>query len=507
MLSLKMIRLRVLSKNNILPVAISIVLVMSLIFLVFAGNFDINEGWYGNDMFLIAQGESPYLSFYYHRLPFFIEIYSYIANIFGMNIYSIRLISFFFTISFVSLTYFFVRKNDSRFLALLTILIYLSIFSSLKTYVTMQTYALTALMLQSILVVLALKNINEYLRLSLLVVVVSCIQWMRYPVDYLSIALLCYLVVYHRKDTSKLLFSIVLYLVINILLFYYYKSDNFIFSVFSGMVQDNPITLKSYLLYKINWFTFPATNYTLLLIVGGTLTGAVLVKYKYQAIIKHILSIKWLFMALLLIFGNAIMYILAPDGHPVQMLYVIPILICVYAHVTHKLFNVKKIPTILFIFLPVFVVSTLSAERDFKFQIKNSEINQYNNLGKIVNTLTDENDEILAFNPIYGLVSNRRITKGFEFDLYGIKSKLNTNLVRKYGLNNKENIMLSISNRVPRLIILDSRFYSVEGMGQKLLGMREDIIAAVSQNYNQIDYENKSSVNEILGEVNIYVRD
>src|SRR3989304_361715 len=103
-------------KINLL-IGINILMLSVGVFIVYHGNFWTDENWYYHGSVLFSNNFSPYIDFFYHRLPLHVEFYGLLFKIFGASFITGRFISLVLFIALVNLSAIVVYKicDDFKF--------------------------------------------------------------------------------------------------------------------------------------------------------------------------------------------------------------------------------------------------------------------------------------------------------------------------------------------------------------------------------------------------------
>jgi len=484
-----------------------ILITASVLFLAVFGNLDNNEGWYGNDTYLVMSGKSIYQDFFYHRLPLFIQTYALAAKITGAGLLKLRMISVAFTLLLVLGTYLFLRRITDRKIALIGMLFFLSSFDILRYYTTIQSYSLVALLLLVSVYISLLKS-NPFYRYSLIGILLAFVQWTRYPIDYIPLAFFIYLFVLYLRNPKVIYVSIGCFVATHVLLLAVYYSPEFRFDVEYGMFQEAPMTFKTLLQFKSQWISFSIISYLAVILIGGLLAIHFAAKRPgIRTITQTILERDWLFLTLLLIAGNAGMYFMAEAGHPVQMAYVLPLMIIMVAYMLFKFLQSHKgINRSVFYagLLFVLIIGAFVNDRNFNLSRRHAHLFVMNNIGREISNVTSEEDRLLVFGPVMGISSSRSLVSGLEFDLFGYTDgSISGEEVKRYHLMNDQELMRIVKNKQAQMVIINERFLYSKAMGRKLENVREEILGILDNEYERI-HINDSFYKDVFGVIKIY---
>ena len=317
-----------------------------LVFLAFHGNYDSNEGWYANDVFLLTRGERPYTDFFYHRLPLFLYAFSPFSELLGTGWITLRLLSGCFFLLSMIIVVFLLRKSVHPIILLTGLALAAVNVYGLHIYATVQTYAIVAFLL-ILAVISAGSSLPQMLSATLVTVLMVATQWMRYPLDYLPIAWGIYIILAYKRQPGILFYSVGLFFLLHLSLTLLFWSESFAYDVFSGMSLNREGELSRetlskmpasnwfvWAIYKSQWLTDGVRWFLPLLVLGLPL----LIHLRLRLL--SFLGDRQHLLGFLLVGGNTAMYLAAPEGHVVQMYYVFPLLIFLFCFVTNGFDNV-----------------------------------------------------------------------------------------------------------------------------------------------------------------------
>lgn len=473
------------------------------------GNYDTNEGWYANDVYLLMRGERPYVDFFYHRLPLFLYSFVPFLQVAPLDWVTLRLIGagwFLLSLVFLALL---LRKKKDFSLFVFAITFALVNLHGLHIYATVQSYGLVACLLTAAVL---LAGRESFFRIAALATVLTVAQWIRYPIDYLPIALVLFLVLVHGRRPLLVLTGVGTAAALHGLLALLFWSEPFrndlILGMFPSAALDgagSPFSLaykSEWAVYGLRWF-FP-----LLLAVP-------LIFYRKKIPAGGSFDLGWtrrhprLTLSLLLILGNFGMNFSAPEGHIVQMYFVFPLMIFVFSVLffrlkkeasaeTRRLFSLSLVTA-----LAVSPFLTLQ-DRDFRLSLAQADTAAVRELGNEIAKLCAPDQEFFTLTPILGLAAGRRVARGLEFETYGYFEGLSDAEARAKRLLNRE-ILLSLLDD-PRLCALhvDERLTRPGGNASRLRSVRDEVLKKIDLNFALRKRYSQPPVTNLRGEASVF---
>ena len=450
-----------------------------------------DEGWYSYYIYQITEGGRPYIDFFFHRLPLFIETYAIILKPFEINLLNLRLLSG--VVSFLMYIALFtaIKKIVGGRYAVLGVLLLLSVFNGLKFYTTLQSYSLVALLF-IISVIISNSNNNNIVKFSIMGILFVIIQWIRYPIDYIPVAYIIFIFLYSSKNYRTLLVSLSLFILAHFALLYFYYSPNFYFDQLFTLSQNTQTPFSEKVIMLGKWIYKLVKQYTVILII------TIYVLYNYFKIftIKDISSMiyerPWFSLSLLLIMGNFLMYGLS-RGNAIQMIYVMPLVVLILVFLIDKI-NLSFKPVINMFIYTLILLSTLYGivgDASYSFFYNKSHAKIMDEIGDKIELHTTEHKDLLVFGSMFGFVSKRQLIKGCEFDLYGLKHDYPDSVRKQYSLLNPTDVLDLVKGKKVDYIIVNDRMLNPDGMGKVLGEVREPLLEAVSNNYESIPVDDR----------------
>lgn len=489
---------------NIWVISIFTLLISGIAFFTILGNIHFgDEGWYSYDIYQVFQGKQPYQDFFYHRLPLFIEFYGLICKVIGISLLKLRAISGILSIIVFIATYIFIRRNIGGNLGLIGGLLLMTGFDVLKYYTTIQSYALVALCLL-IAVFIAKAKIRNIIKFPLIGILMVFTQWLRFPVSYILIAYIIFLVFYNYKDWKVLLLSILCFAASHITLFIIYDSPEFRFDIVYMMSQVSTSFLAKLLTLK-GWLFSIFKSYFAISVVLLVLLIEHFKIYSIKTTVNKIIKKEWLVFCLLLILGNFSFYTLTYHL-TISMAYVLPLIVIstVYLLKVHFYsFSRPLIKNAFFIFVIIFAIIGTHGRGLYSYRFENSHINIMNDIGQKIESITNKDDKLLVFGSLFGFVSKREIIRGLEFDLYGLRHSFSMEEVEKYYLMNEKKLLSIVNNKEADVIIVNDRLLNPTGMGKVLEEVRETFLELVDNNYSEVNIDDRN-YERIIGTLRLY---
>ncbi len=423
-------------------ISICTALISGIAFLTILGNLHFgDEGWYSYDIYQIVLGKRPYRDFFHHRLPLFIEFFALICKVVGISLLKLRIVAGILSLSVFALTYIFIRKNIGEKLGLIGILMLITGFDALKYFTSIQSYSLVASCLL-IAVFIAKAEVGNIIKFPLIGIFMVFTQWCRYPVAYIPIAYILFLVLYNYKDWKVLVLSFLCFFAGHLTLFIIHDSPEFRFDIVYGMFQNGPGIIDRLLGLK-SWLLMNVKHY---FAIGIILFVILIEHFKKQSIeqtVNKIIENEWLFFSLILIIGNFSMYTLG-GSHVMQMIYVLPLIVVltVYLLKLHlRSFSQPVIKNAFFVFIIIFVILGSHGRGLYSYRLRNSHI------------------KLLRF----------------------------------------------VKNKEADVIIVNDRMLNPTGMGRVLERVREPLLELVKENYKEINIDDRQ-FEQVIGTLKLYVR-
>jgi hypothetical protein len=505
------------NRKRLAILSILLLIGLELVFMAIYGNYDNNEGWYANDVFLLARGEQPYQDFFYHRLPLFLYSFLPFLSFSPVEWIPLRLISasYFFLGGVVLIL---LLRRASWAIVIGALGLAAVNLHGLHIYATVQSYAAVSLLF--LLAVLFVEKIrNDHLAVALAGVILVIAQWMRYPIDYIPIAFVLYLLICHRKRPAVVATGLAAAAVLHLLLTVLFWSDAFRYDLMLGMfpsrlaASSTPIPLpgndwKTWLLYKSEWITQGVKWFFPLLVLGVTLTAGFFRNLRPKTVLKNLAGERAVTLSLLLVLGNGAMNFLAPEGHVVQMYFVFPLMIYLLGRLAAKTlptWGAEAARPLKAAVLVVLLIAPLLFDRDFRLNRDAADTTVVKKIAAEIQNLCPAGEEIFTFTPIVAMEAQRRIARGLEFETFGYFESLDTETAERFHLTNAELLLNRLKNRKICAIHLDDRILNPSGNAVRLKGIQKDLLSAVKQNYRLVRTLDGSPSNLLRGEVQIYL--
>ncbi|MDO8518578.1 MAG: hypothetical protein Q7T11_00255 [Deltaproteobacteria bacterium] len=460
------------------------------------GNFDANEGWYANDVFLITQGEIPYRDFFYHRLPLFLYSFIPFATVTTLDWVPLRLISALYALIAGFFLNLLISRKVSRQAAWLGLALMLTNLQGIHIYATVQSYALVSLLLLMTVCLAEASGraISDRLGVILIALVAVITQWLRYPIDYIPIAFLLYLfIVYFRRPNLVLIGILTATLGHGILLGIFW-SDNFSYDLTLGMFPEWKLgsgsqnlpsnTFNTWLAYKSEWLFSGIRWFVSLIILGFPLAFMAASRIKSKTLLQNFKQERGATLAILLVLGNAAMNFLAPDGHVVQMYFVFPLMIYLTALFWGKI-KPAFVPTgKTFLVAAVALVPSLFLS-GHEFRLFSSELDTaiVKSIGQEIKKQCPSGGQVLTLSPLVAMASGLRILQGFEFEAYAFFEALPSGEARAHHLLNPDILLEKIRSKKACVVHLDDRLLNSAGTAARFGESRSRAFNEIEKNY------------------------
>lgn len=474
-----------------------------LVYYAVYGNFDDNEGWYLLSSQYLASGKKIYIDFYYHRLPFFLYSNWLILKIIGSKLLFIRLYQAIFYLASISLLfYFLIKKRIAILIWVLICFLILGNFHGMHIYATAQSYSVVQFLFL-ILLALTLKEKNSWISFVGQGFLVAIIQWFRYPIDYVPLLQIAYLIIFYGLFSYSFLFFILGYLLISLVLFQYFDSDFFRFDTFYSIFHNSTevSNWSQIFRYKFQWlsngvrFYFPFIVIILFFIPQLFKKAYEILKNKQDQDNK---IISYLF---LLIFFNFLMYFISLDGHVVQMYFVfLPALLFLAILLNRISFSLSPKVSGTFIGI-ILIVTWYLAPNDLK---KHYDLDSITSLSKKIKQYCLPNQKIYGFTPIVPAEAGMTMADGFGYEAYAYYPNLDTNLAKKYHLLNHELLIQSLDSSEVCLVYLDDRLLSNRGRSGIFKNVRNEILNKLQNKYVLAEKLDVAPYKNLRGEVFLF---
>lgn len=473
-----------------------LLLACGLGFMAVFGNFDTNEGWYANDLFLVSQGMRPYEDFFYHRLPLFLYSFVPFQSFISIDWITLRIFSaLFLWLAACGLVWLLWGRVRPALICLAIGLLCVNI-HGLHIFATVQVYSIVAFFY--IVILLVVEKVRTAW-LSVLFFACLCVvaQWMRYPIDYLPFVFFLYLFVVFWGRWSLMLLGLVVYVSLHAFLLSQFASEKFFHHIIFGMnpfqyLQGELPKLEfgsmAWLRYKSDWLLSGVRWFFPLLLLGFPLLVVFFSRYKFRFWLNRSFLAKhrgaWL--AFLLVTGNTSMYLLAPEGHPVQLYYIFPVLLYLLCHLLDWGFSFSP-PMPRYAFSTMTFVLVLSApwlhDRDVRLSSTARDTAIVAQIATELKKHCSAGEELLTFTPLVAMESSMRVTPGLEFETFSYFDSLSTSEAAQYGLMNRELLVQRVQEKQPCAIHLDNRFHQTQGNAARLRAMQKDFLRTVTFHY------------------------
>lgn len=493
---------------------------LGLAFMVFYGNEGGNE-WYANDAFLVMQGESPYKDFFYHRLPLFLYLFYPLKFICNPGYINFRI--FLALVAFLGalLLALLLRRSTSRGITLCGLLLMLLNFHGLHILTTIQVYAAVGLLFLAAVVVTDLFS-NEWINGALLALLLAIAQWMRYPIDYIPVAFVTYIVITYRKRFALIMWSLGIYTLIHLILVMVFSSEPFFKGIMQGMFlfsQGLPkemmalvphASLLNWVRYKQPWLFDGARWFGPVIILGlsSALYYFIRLKPTLRQITDKYLQDRQFLLASLLVAGNLTMYILAPEGHPVQMYYVFPLMIylaCRFMMASNGLLSQESKPLMFCFAAPLLAISPFLDYPPIRLGHNNQDGVAIRYIAQKIQQYCRPGEYLLTFTPIIALESKTRVFPGLEFETFGFYNDLTAEEAANHRLSSLERLKQQIEAQEACAAHLDDRFMKPSGNSTRLKPVQKELLEVLKKNYYLVENLNMPPFSNLRGDVSLWV--
>jgi len=465
---------------------------------VYHSNIWTDENWYYNGAVLFSKGYTPYVDFFYHRLPLHIEFYGSLFKLFGASFITGRLISFCLFLMLINVTAIIIyRLTHNNLMVLLSYIAFLSPIA-LYGYVMNATYTLNALLLV-ISAFLFVSNISLNKKIFIFVLLNFLVLSNRYLVDYQSLFLIFMipgLFYYYRKDRNALLaigFSTVLGVYYIVRYYFFYGAENILFDT----ITFN-FTIKSVMgangvhvaigfvenlvkFFKIRFLEFDS-YYPFNIFCAVSIGVLIFNLWKRE---KSTLLLYYISTVVILNFS---FYYISISDWPVGKLYVYPFMIILSIWLIHRILNVFPSQALKAIFIVLFLTQGLSVGGEYvTTSYQSSDIAELENVStEIKKNVKNKNGMILSFTPLLshsGLVSEPLL----NMEMFIFRPDMEVEEVKKRKMMNTDILVENILSRKYEAIVLsEERFFSGKHAGKVIAPFRDQILNAIQKKYKNI---------------------
>lgn len=493
--------------------------IAALIALAVLGQYDANEGWYANDLYLVSEGLRPYHDFFYHRLPLFLYTMAPVHWAVPMEWVSLRLYYAAFAVLAVLGTIVLLR-HESRRVRLLATAFFIVNLQGLHIFSTVQVYAIVGCCFVAMLLVVDRVR-QPLLQIGLLAALCVVAQWMRYPIDYVPVAFFLFLSVHYWRRWSVMAFGLALFLLLHAAMAGYFASDAFWHDVWFGMSPHTGTdqllaavspraSIENWLRYKSEWLVFGVRWFFPIVLLAVPL-GIAVVRRMWQDGAWRATAVRHpaVLLGLLLSAGNTAMYLLAPEGHVVQMYYVFPVMIYLTCRLCGWAVRHLARPAMTAVSACVGLLLLCAPwlhDRVFAGSIASAHTTAVTAIAQALRAQCAAGEELLTFTPIVAMASHLRITPALAFETYGYFDSLDDAVARRYHLMNRALLRERLRRAQPCAVHLDDRFYAPTGSAIRLRPMQTEFLETLQAEYPRGMQYDQAPWNLVRGRVTIHFR-
>ena len=514
-------------ERNVFWIFLSLYLLLGLTF-VFLGRFFTDENWYFGDSWLVANGMLPYQDFSVHHNPIFFYVYALPQYFFGPDMIVGRLTSLLLAMLLFVLVWRLSRKLGGKTAALIaSVLLIANLY--IIFYFTTVTYRVLEASLMLVFFAILFSSLKNSIKYPLTTFVLCLVVGVRYPVGFMAILLVLYLVyVAYRNRRNKLIIlsslsTAVLTLGVIMLPFVVLAKDQFFFGTITfpfnrmGFEREFEIIGQTGIFQRVlqvlvTLFGVVRNFLAPITILLGLAIYIVSRIWQRKVKIKDLIreNQPMVFLLAFVILFEAFST-LAPVTAPSFRSFTFPVVAVIAGVALAKvLTHIKDRNATLLLYsliIALIVLSPVIQDRESRPALPwdKSDVGIVLEVGGKVKALTHDSDKIFTFDTAFAVQAGRRVLPGMELELYSFYPTWETAKCEKYKLLNLSMLLNYLSTKEAGAVVLsEGRFFSNRGLSIILDKYRPKILEVLDENYylaQKISYPPKS----YFGDVYIYL--